>query len=166
MLWIDIEPELEIPPDIVLDCTATRFETGRFHSIFFDPPHGWGRKLGTSATTIRSKRDQANYPWKAPRGLMYWGWDKYKSKSALLIFIHKAQKEFQRILMDDGLLWVKWCEVNMPLHKVLPLFRNWDEMLRFQIQSPYQTYGSSQTYWVMFMKKDGIHQAELTELGG
>ncbi len=164
ILWIDIEPELEIPPDMVLDCTATGFEAGRFHTIFFDPPHGWGKDPNRSWTTIRNMKEREEYPWKPPSQLSYWGWEKYKSKSALLAFIHKAQKEFNRILTPDGILWVKWNEVNIPLSPILPLFRNWDEMMRLTIGSKNQTLGETQTYWVMFMKKaNGLRQAELMD---
>jgi len=151
IIWIDIEPELEVPPDKIMDCTQTEFPDNQFTTIFFDPPHGWGKQIGRSATALRNKSDRETYPWKAPHGLMYWGWDKYHTKTQLLSFIHKAQKEFSRILKNDGMLWVKWNECNIPLRKILPLFRDWNEMLRFPIAS--QAVGDSQTYWIMFMKK-------------
>ena len=169
IIWIDIEPELHIPPDKVMDCTKTIFLDESLNCIFFDPPHGYGKKLGGSWTSLRNMEDCKNYKWKAPRSEKdfsappYWGWDKYKTKSQLLGFIHRAQKEFYRILKEDGMLWVKWNECNIPLDKILPFFKKWHEMLRFPIANPLQTIGESQTYWIMFMKNpDVIEPLDLT----
>jgi len=164
VLWIDIEPELERKPDMILDCTCTGFEAGRFHTIFFDPPHWWGGKTGSDFFTCRNKAERMALEARYGKGLQggaYYGTDKFRTKRELLSFIHKAQKEFSRILMDDGVLWLNWSEVRLPLDRILPFFRNWDEMLRLTIGSKSQTLGTAQNYWVMFMKKDGPHQAEL-----
>ncbi len=164
VLWIDIESELRVPPDMVLDCTTTGFEAERFHTIFFDPPHWWGDETGENYFACRNDADemklQKRYGIRA-RKAAYYGADKFKSKSELLVFIHKAQKEFCRILKDEGILWLNWSEVKIPLGKILPFFRNWDEMIRLTIGSKAQSLGDFQNYWVMFMKKDGPHQAEL-----
>ena len=45
ILWIDIESELEIPPDLVMDCTDTKFPDECVFTLFFDPPHWWGDKI-------------------------------------------------------------------------------------------------------------------------
>lgn len=152
ILWVDIETDLETPPDVLMDCTNTNFEEKRFHTIFFDPPHGWGKKPGLSQTAMRNRKDYENYPWKPPNWGPYYGWDKYKNKQSLLIFIHKAQKEFHRILQDDGVLWLKWNECNIPLSRVLPFFKDWVEMMRIEVGSRRQTIGKTQTYWLLFMK--------------
>jgi len=161
VIYVDVEKELEYPPDIICDSTKTPFLDEQFSSIFFDPPHGWGRKIGGSMTTLRNKKDLEEYKWKAFHNLAYWGWDKYKTKRELFIFLHKAQREFLRILKDDGALWVKWNEVNIPLRSILPFFKNWNEMLRLSICSLSQTIGKEQTYWIMFMKKIDIEQTVL-----
>ena len=41
IVFMDIESELEVKPDIIGDCTKTDYPDGYFHTIFFDPPH-WG----------------------------------------------------------------------------------------------------------------------------
>ena len=47
IIWIDIEPELEINPDLILDCTQTGFPDNSIMMLIFDPPHWWGQKTGS-----------------------------------------------------------------------------------------------------------------------
>jgi len=166
ILFIDIESELHLPPDMILDCTNTGFEPNSFHTIFFDPPQFWGDKIADNIYALRNWDDVNifNKKYGTNRHVSYYGTDKFKSKTELLIFLHKAQKEFNRILVDDGILWVKWSEIKIPLSKILPFFKNWVEMLRLEICDKYQTSSDSQTYWLMFMKKDGIKQTDLNEV--
>jgi len=154
ILWIDVEPSLEIPPDKVMDCRRTDFPDKYLDTIFFDPPHDYGYREGKQWITIKNKNELEKFNERhgMKRGLAYYGVEKYKTKTAWLGFINKAQEEFHRILKDNGMLWVKWVELRLPLVKVLPFFRKWDEMLRFYICNPSQTTGKSQCYWIMFMK--------------
>lgn len=157
ILWIDIDPELEIKPDVVIDCTKTSFPDDYFFTIFFDPPHMWGDKTADQIYTCRNKKEHDAFmnKWgfnqfkKVPT---YYGTDKYKTKLELLTFVHKAQKEFYRILATNGMLWVKWCESRITLAKILPFFKDWHEMIRLEIGSKKQTLSAAQTYWIMFMK--------------
>jgi hypothetical protein len=158
IFWIDIESELDIKPDQVIDCTKTDFPDNYFYAIFFDPPHGWGGEVGKGIYTCRNEKEYTEYKEKYNLNrwgnkAVYYGWDKYKTKTSLLGFIYKAQKEFLRILGPGGMLWFKWNESKIPLYKILPLFKEWVEMLRFHVASPLQRIGTSQTYWIMFMKK-------------
>jgi len=157
IIWLDIEPELEITPDIIIDCTKTDFPDNYFFTIFFDPPHQWGDKTADQIYTCRNKKEHDAFmkKWgfkqfkKVPT---YYGTDKYKTRTQLLSFIHKAQKEFYRILSINGMLWVKWCDARIPLGKILPFFKDWHEMMRLEIGSKKQTLSESQTYWILFMK--------------
>ena len=54
ILFCDIEPELEIKPDKIVDCRKTDFNDKSFHTIFFDPPHEWGRKHLSSIYTCKN----------------------------------------------------------------------------------------------------------------
>lgn len=165
VMWIDIEPELDVPPDRVLDCTDTGFAPGRFHTIFFDPPHWWGDEIAENIYALRNWNDANvfNKRYGTNKHVSYYGADKFRTKRDLLVFIHKAQREFNRILMDDGILWLNWSEVKIPLKSILPFFKNWDEMIRLTIGSKRQTLSKHQNYWVMFMKRPGLRQAELID---
>lgn len=162
ILWVDVEPELELEPDIVVNNENTDFEDKRFHTIFYDPPHMYGQHSGfylnkTHEDSIKywTKYNSPQHIRKVPR---YYGLDKYDTKAELLQHIAAAQREFFRILQDGGMLWLKWCEVQIQLNEVLDLFFNWNEMMRIYVSSPAQTAGKTdskpkQTYWVSFMKK-------------
>jgi len=162
IFWIDKEEGLEIPPDTVMDCTKMDFSDKLFSMVFFDPPHGWGKKTGGSFTAIRNLKDYYNYKWlkeeqKTPRNnVTYYGWDKYQTKTQLLGFIHKAQKEFLRVLRDDGVLFLKWNECSLSLSKILPFFKDWIEMMRIPVHAPRQQWGKTRTYWIMFMKNQSL----------
>lgn len=157
IIWLDIDPELEIKPDVVIDCTKTEFPDGYFFAIFFDPPHQWGDKTADQLYTCRNKKEHDAFmkKWgfkqfkKVPT---YYGTDKYKSKSQLLSFIHKAQQEFYRILAPNGMLWVKWCESKIPLGKITPFFKDWHVMMVLEIGSQKQTLSQAQTFWILLLK--------------
>ena len=153
ILWIDIEEELEYAPDILMDCTNTDFNDGRFHTIFFDPPHEWGRKKYSNIFTIPNRTHPNYAKYKLGGGDTYYGWDKYETKSKLLMFISKSQNEFYRILSNDGCLWVKWNEYKIKVSEIIPLFLNWDLMMRTYGTPPRQE-SQTKTYWLLFMKKE------------
>ncbi len=155
IIWIDIEPELEISPDLIIDCAETGFPDYSVMTIFFDPPHWWGDKPASTFFTCRNKKEKGKFVEKyGSAGVGYYGTDKYQTKSQLLSFLHRAQKEFYRILYPDGMLWLNWSEVKLSINKILPFFKNWDEMIRLEIGSKYQQLGEKQNYWILLMKKD------------
>jgi hypothetical protein len=161
VIFIDIESELDVKPDIVMDCTNTDFLDNYFHTIIFDPPYYWGDKTGQAFYSIRNmneyKKFSEKYNIHARDGrsrASYYGTDKYKTKKELLIFIHNAQEEFNRILMDNGTLWVKWNISRISKNEFVDLFKNWILMIQFNVQSPIQSLSETRTYWFMFMKKN------------
>ena len=151
IIYIDMEKKLEVKPTLFADNTNTPFLDKSFDTIFYDPPHSYATYTG-----IYSFPDKASFQakWQGygdiPR---YYGWDKYKSQQALLVHIYRAQKEFHRILKDDGMLWVKWNEMDITVRRILALFEEWYELLHLYIKSPTQTFGKSQTYWLCLMKE-------------
>jgi len=149
VLWIDIEEELDYPPDILMDCTKTDFEDGRFYTIFFDPPHSYGHTKNTGVHQTPSRAIQKE---KWGNTGAYYGFDRYHTKQELLAFINKAQREFQRILSDDGILWFKWGELRISLNALLPLFEKWDVMMKIEVAYRGEVKGC-RTWWIAFTKK-------------
>ena len=156
ILFIDIEPNLEFPPDRVLDCTNTDLPDESFNVVFFDPPHAYSNRNSLQRWhSCRNKEELKEFNEKYGLkydGLAYYGEDKLHNKQELLIFIHKSQKEFLRILKPDGMLWFKWSEMKIPLSTIMPFFKGWILKLKFHIASPHQTAGKSKAFWLMFMK--------------
>ena len=163
IVYIDIQKKLWRKPTIFADCTCTPFKPKTFHTIFFDPPHYWGSKPGRFYTFPNLTPKQMKTM--KLKGNVYCGVEIYKTRSALIKFIYNAQKEFLRILRDDGLLWLKWSELEIPLNNILAIFKNWRILLKLPIQKPQHNIGEAQTYWVCMCKKQG-YQTELTSFGG
>ena len=70
VLFIDVEPDLDIPADRLLDCTCTGFPDKSFHHIIFDPPHEFGRdKNSTIYTTPSRGVHDAKWPQHVRGGL-------------------------------------------------------------------------------------------------
>jgi hypothetical protein len=161
--FMDIEPELQIPPTILGDNTNTGFKDKSVRTTFYDPPHSWGATSGIyilknheESKAYWKKYDRPQYVRKTPG---YYGLDKYRTKQDLLNHIGKAQNEFYRILEDDGMLWFKWCETKIPIKEVLGLFINWTVIMKIRCEHPFhglgkreEGYKPPQTYWVLLMK--------------
>lgn len=161
IIYIDIEKRLERKPTVYADNTNTPFLAGTFDTVFYDPPHGWGDKTIWFAYTHRSKEYFGKWGDRyIPR---YYGTDKHKTRTALIAHIYRAQKEFYRILKDDGLLWLKWNAYALPLKRILQLFEDWHELLRIFVCAPSHTFGTGKTYWVCLCKKKRVD--EQTSLG-
>jgi len=164
IIHIDIERGLEVKPTIFADNTQTPFQNDTFDTIFYDPPFAWNFKsmfFGFPNRTEQYKK----YTTLGYRNCStsYYGVERYKSKTALISHVFKAQKEFCRILKNDGLLWVKWNELRLKLDRVLPLFNDgWNELMRLEIKDRSQTLSETQTYWVVFTKKMMVTQLSLT----
>ena len=151
MIYIDIERKLERKPTIFADNTNTPFLSECFDTIFYDPPHGYGKNPPFYAyPNSKSFKEKWVGYGEVPR---YYGWDKHKNKSSLLKGLYKSQKEFCRILKKNGLLWLKWNEVKILLRHILPIFDLWAVLLIIYVKSPTQTAGTHQTYWVCMTKK-------------
>ena len=160
VLWTDIEPELEIPADMIVDIRNTEFEDGQFNTIIFDPPHWWGDTIGKNVYALRNWKDAEEYNerYGTNSHVSYYGCDKYITKKSLLGFINRAQREIYRILDDGGVLWFNWSDVKISLDKILPFFdSNWDVMIKLPIGSKKQTRSTHQNWWVMMMKNNSSH---------
>lgn len=151
IIYLDVEKKLMRKPTIFADNTKCPFKDNVFDTIFYDPPHNWGYK----------DEPYPIYPseikrWKQQHEIFaftYYGWDKFKSWNQLLAHIYYAQREFYRILKDDGLLWIKWNEMRKPLQKILSVFKEkWVVLLTLRVNDVSHTASNHQTYWVCMKK--------------
>lgn len=146
IIYIDRELELERRPTIFADNTNTPFLDNTFDSIFYDPPHSVAKRGHYHTYPRRSKEYIEKWHDNAiPR---YYGWDKYANISQLMRHVHLAGVEFRRILKPDGLLWLKWNEMRLPLFRVMSALSSWSTLMRLYIKSPSQTAGKHQTFWL------------------
>lgn len=151
VIYVDMERKLKIKPTLYADNTQTPFCDKTFDTIFYDPPHKWGGKdepCPIYPSEIKKWKQEH-----VPFAFTYYGWDKYKTRIGLIRHVYMAQKEFHRILKDDGLLWFKWNEVGIEFDKMLACFTDWLMMLELYIADPSHTASQHQTFWACFAKK-------------
>lgn len=160
IIYLDMEKQLERKPTIIADNTTTPFLAKTFDTTIYDPPHAYGVHTGRHVYPSKQSALQANVD---PDDVScYYGWDKYQTQMALISHIFKAQKEFKRILKDDGLLWLKWNEVTITAATIMHLFDEWIEVMRITVSLAVRPAGTRKTYWICLSKKKGkMKQATL-----
>jgi hypothetical protein len=155
IIFIDIEKELQRKPNIFASNIALPFTNEMFDSVFFDPPFKWNCDDHQFFSFPNREKLHKMYPDIRPDTCppSYYGIDRYKTRSELVNYIYRAEKELYRILKPDGMLWVRWCEmVNMTHHQVLAIFQNWRICLTHEIGSSKRVTGETNSYWFMLMK--------------
>lgn len=151
IIYLDIEKMIKVKPIIYADNTSTPFLPGSFDTIFYDPPHDYGRD---DTDILEMSRTQLKCARKHERRLHnYYGYKYAKNRVTMIKLLYGANKEFNRILKDEGLLWLKWCEIKLPVHRMLTIFDNFTVLMLLPITSPQHTMGKQQTYWVCMKKK-------------
>lgn len=151
IIYIDMEKKLTVKPTIFCLNTQTPFLDAQFDAIFYDPPHffndtGSFYAIPDKETYLKKWQGYGEIP-------RYYGGDKYKTQMALMSHIYKAQKEFQRILKPDGVLWLKWNETYITINTVLHLFDKWQVLLQIPVRLSNPNRTQKQTYWVCMHKK-------------
>lgn len=160
-IYIDIQKKLAIKPLIFADSRQLPFEDKFFDNIFFDPPHKWGTKTGMYVIPDKETWDKKRLTWKSHAYRQtsqipsYYGWDIYNSRSQLISYIYRSVKEFRRVLKDDGLLWVKWNDMQISFHNLLTLFEDWRLLMRIPVRyiSGTRSKSKTKTLWLLFEKE-------------
>lgn len=139
IIFIDKEPELYYPPDILADNQYLPIRTDvKIDSIIFDPP--WGINLPPWMTNknLRPSGTPASY------------YGNFKSKRECIAYLHRAHNEFKRYTRR---LCFKWGERDMSLWSILGLFTRdgWREVHRVKLNAKRNAGGKSmnQTWWVV-----------------
>lgn len=162
-IYIDIQKKLEIKPIIFADSRCLPFRDNFFDNIFFDPPHKWGTMSGMYVIPDKETWDKKCQTYESRKRIKpckipsYYGWDIYSNRSAFIAYLYRSLKEFRRILKDDGLLWVKWNDMEISFTKLLALFKDdWNLLMRIPVcfVSGTRSYSSSKTRWFLFEKKE------------
>jgi len=131
-VFMDVELKLGIPPNLFASSENLPFRSDVFECVIFDPP--WGINMPPWWTQPASKY---NNKW----------YGDFKSKTKMFSYIHKSQKEFQRV---TDRLCLKWGERNFGLSRILPFFtKGWREVFRREIKSK---KSKTKNYWVTFTK--------------
>ena len=139
VIFIDKEPELFYPPDILADNRNLPIRLGlKIESIIFDPP--WGINLPPWWLNKQSRTGNG--------GIVYYG--NFKSKRECISYLHKAHNEFKKY--TDRLCF-KWGERDITLWAILGLFvrDGWQEIHRVKLNTKMNASGESmnQTWWVV-----------------
>lgn len=163
IIYIDQQTKLDVPPTLFCDNTNTPFADKKFHTIFYDPPHDWGLpSLYWGFASEKEKQER----FKDFKGIpAYYGTEIYEKREELVLHIFKAQREFYRILKDDGLLWFKWNETKLKLRHVLTVFALWQPIMTIPVDRRGRGLSKEDTYWVCMEKKtEGYKQVLLPEV--
>lgn len=115
--------------NVTMDCRHTRFRSGTFDLVVFDPPH-----MTCGPRSAMARR--------------YGHW----LTSEIRDLVPAAFTEFHRILKDDGLVAFKWNSHDTSLERILRDVDGFDGLVGVPTAS--RTKHSSVTYWVLLRRVD------------
>jgi hypothetical protein len=165
ILFIDVEKELQRKPNVFASNVNLPFKDSQFSTVFYDPPFKWNCDDHQFFSFPNREKLHKMYPDIRPdtNPPSYYGIDRYKTRTELVSYIYRSEKELYRVLKEDGILWLRWCEmVNMTHNQVLAIFQNWRICLTHEIGNSKRVTGESASYWFMLMKKPlNFNQKEL-----
>jgi SAM-dependent methyltransferase len=160
IIYSDIEKQLHQKPNLYASNTDLPFKTESFDTVFFDPPFKWNCDDHPFFSYPNLELRHKDYPnYNRNYVPSYYGIERYKSRSELVGYLYRAEKELYRILKPDGCLWMRWCNMtSMDHHNVLNIFVNWNQMLIHEMGSARRNTGETNSYWFMLMKKPLMFQ--------
>lgn len=155
VVFVDIEKRLQRKPTLFCDNIVLPFQDGSFDTVFFDPPHAWNKCTHPFFSFPNKELRYAKYPNMIFReATQYYGIDRYKTRSQLVKYLFRAEKELYRVLKSDSILWMRWTEMDqMTAHRALAIFQNWNVCLKHQIFSCFHNTSDCNSYWFALMKK-------------
>lgn len=160
VITCDVEKKLQRKPLIFASNAFLPFKNESFDTVFFDPPFAWNVTTHPFFS-YPNKTLQEEKGYKVHGDIpTYYGIERYKTRSELISYIYRAEKELYRIVKTDGSLWLRWCEMkNINSNNILAIFENWYLCLEHEINSSKQVYGARESkennisFWFMLMKK-------------
>ena len=165
LIYIDQQTKLDVPPTLFCDNTRTPFADKTFDTIFYDPPHDWG--LPSLFWGFPSERLKQEH-FKDFKGVpTYYGTEVYDTEYELIRHVAAAQREFHRILTDDGVVWLKWNETKKKIGLIKTLFAFFDVILEIPVDRKGKGLSTAATFWICFAKKKiGKSQRSVHEFSG
>lgn len=141
VIFLDVEPGLRIPPDIVGDFTnMTMLESESFNLVVFDPPFA---KCGS----MHNRPDEKYGSF----------WGSIDNTTHFLRLVNGGLKEIHRVLHPHGFLFLKFNDIHFPLEQLLLILKvKFDELIRTSRKSQSGKGNKSSTYWILFQKKSDI----------
>jgi len=139
VIFLDCEPRLRIPPDVLARWEYLPFRSGAFSLGIFDPPHRYVGK-GSIFNSPTGSTPLSTGTW---YGSLPSTW---KESSMLLI---KAQLEFLRV---TSRLVLKWSEVKWRLYRAMTCLADWKPVCIKEYTSP-KKRSKARTYWVTLEPK-------------
>lgn len=157
IIYVDVEKKLQRKPTFFADNRSLPFADECFSIIFFDPPFTYNMNAHPFFSFPNEKLLREKYPDISNLG-SYYGIERYKTKSALIAYIYRAEKELYRVLKTDGVLWLRWCNFgDITEQTPLLIFENWSLCRTLEINSSkkttYLTGSKAKSFWFMLMKK-------------
>ena len=129
-VFMDKNPLLQVPPDILAVWEYLPFRDGVFKTAFLDPPHKFNRSSGF---------------WAEPSSPNYYGADIRREK--LVSGIYHGTRELLRVAKR---LCFKWCDDEISLQRILSLIpKGWKEINRWK-DDKIRAHGNS-TWWITFI---------------
>lgn len=160
IIYGDVEKQLQRKPTIFMDNQQMPFKSNSFDTVFYDPPHAWGFESNIFSSPnidIARKKNPKMYE-NVNRVPTYYGIEKYKTRSALVAYIYRTEKELYRVLKSDGCLWLRWSHLKeMDTDRILGIFSNWECCTKHELDSPQQTRSECKSLWLMLMKKPMVY---------
>ena len=140
VVFLDKEPALAIPPDVLATWDRLPFPDNYFSVIVFDPPH-----LIRSNPPPYFTNPKEKYNW--------YGW--FKTRREMVVSIIGADKEFARVA---PMVLLKWYEDEVPVDNIVGLLKSFKPELykkwRANELSRKKRSGGS-TWWVKLVRRVG-----------
>jgi len=126
-VYIDIRPEVK--PTIICDSAMLPFRDRCFDMVVFDPPH-----VRVGPNSAMAVRYGVFHHWEIRR------------------LVYEGFREFDRVLVDGGIVLFKWNDHSIKLSKILALIPSCFTPL-FGQKVSIRTKFTSMTSWVCLIKK-------------